>query len=144
MGSAGYQGILTELIAAVAASVDTLAEAIDRRLHLLKIHLPYHESDHVLNFAFRHLQAATIERICRELNYTWRQRLLGPVVTVQAFLLQVLHGKPHRFLRGPAEVFVSTHARRGTQTPLLIFHTLFAFVTSTSSAQHADSNEVDS
>ncbi|MBV8235285.1 MAG: IS1380 family transposase, partial [Acidimicrobiia bacterium] len=28
-----------------------LAEAIDERLHLLKFHLPYHESDHVLNFA---------------------------------------------------------------------------------------------
>ncbi len=40
----------------------------------------------------RHLQAATIERLCRELNYTWRQRILGPVATVQAFLLQVLHG----------------------------------------------------
>jgi hypothetical protein len=32
-----------------------LADAIDRRLHLLKIHLPYHESDHVLNFAFNAL-----------------------------------------------------------------------------------------
>jgi hypothetical protein len=29
-----------------------LIEAIDRRLHLLKIHLPYHESDHVLNIAY--------------------------------------------------------------------------------------------
>jgi hypothetical protein len=29
-----------------------LAEAIDRRLVLLKIHLPYHESDHVLNIAY--------------------------------------------------------------------------------------------
>jgi hypothetical protein len=29
-----------------------LIEAIDRRLHLLKIHLPYHESDHVLNLAY--------------------------------------------------------------------------------------------
>src|SRR3954451_15948477 len=28
-----------------------LAQAIDERLHLLKFHLPYHESDHVLNFA---------------------------------------------------------------------------------------------
>ncbi len=52
--------------------------------------------------AARHLQAATIERICRELNYTWRERLLGSAVTVQAFLLQVLHGNtacdhvPHR------------------------------------------------
>lgn len=29
-----------------------LAEAIDRHLGLLKIHLPYHESDHVLNIAY--------------------------------------------------------------------------------------------
>ena len=29
-----------------------LAEAIDRQLHLLKVHLPYHESDHVLNLAY--------------------------------------------------------------------------------------------
>ena len=29
-----------------------LVEAIDRRLHLLKIHRPYHESDHVLNLAY--------------------------------------------------------------------------------------------
>ena len=36
-----------------------LAEAIDRRLHLLKLHLPYHESDHVLNFAFNALCDAT-------------------------------------------------------------------------------------
>jgi hypothetical protein len=32
-----------------------LPEAINQRLHLLKIHLPYHESDHVLNFAFNAL-----------------------------------------------------------------------------------------
>ncbi len=29
-----------------------LAEAVDKRLHLLKIYLPYHESDHVLNIAY--------------------------------------------------------------------------------------------
>ncbi|MDZ4684176.1 MAG: IS1380 family transposase [Planctomycetaceae bacterium] len=29
-----------------------LAEAIDARLHLLQIHRPYHESDHVLNLAY--------------------------------------------------------------------------------------------
>jgi Transposase DDE domain group 1 len=29
-----------------------LAEAIDERLHLLKFHFPYHESDHVLNLAY--------------------------------------------------------------------------------------------
>jgi hypothetical protein len=36
-----------------------LIEAIDRRLHLLKIHLPYHESDHVLNMAYNALCAGT-------------------------------------------------------------------------------------
>ncbi len=36
-----------------------LAEAIDRRLHLLKIHLPYHESDHVLNIAYNLLAGGT-------------------------------------------------------------------------------------
>ena len=32
-----------------------LAEAIDQRLHLFKIHLPYHESDHVLSLAYNAL-----------------------------------------------------------------------------------------
>ena len=34
------------------APADALAAAIDGRLQLLKIHLPYHESDHVLNIAY--------------------------------------------------------------------------------------------
>ena len=29
-----------------------LIDDIDANLHLLKVHLPYHESDHVLNIAF--------------------------------------------------------------------------------------------
>lgn len=32
-----------------------LIEAIDQRLHVLKMHLPYHESDHVLNLAYNAL-----------------------------------------------------------------------------------------
>ena len=32
-----------------------LAEAIDQRLYLFKLHLPYHESDHVLNLAYNAL-----------------------------------------------------------------------------------------
>ena len=32
-----------------------LVAAIDKRLHLLQIHLPYHDSDHVLNLAFNPL-----------------------------------------------------------------------------------------
>ena len=36
-----------------------LVEAIDRTLHLLKVHLPYHESDHVLNIAYNILAGGT-------------------------------------------------------------------------------------
>ena len=32
-----------------------LIDAIDRHVHVLKIHLPYHESDHVLNLAYNAL-----------------------------------------------------------------------------------------
>ena len=36
-----------------------LVQAIDRRLRLLKVHLPYHESDHVLNVAYNILAGGT-------------------------------------------------------------------------------------
>ena len=32
-----------------------LIDAIDQNLHILKVHLPYHESDHVLNLAYNAL-----------------------------------------------------------------------------------------
>ena len=38
------------------------------------------------------LTAETIGQVCRELGYTWRERILNPVTTVHLFLLQVLHG----------------------------------------------------
>jgi hypothetical protein len=45
--SYGGIGLMHRLVGEIG-----LAKAIDRRLHLLKIHLPYHESDHVLNIAY--------------------------------------------------------------------------------------------
>src|SRR5207245_4346859 len=36
-----------------------LIEGIDRDLHLLKRHLPYHESDHVLNIAYNLLSGGS-------------------------------------------------------------------------------------
>ena len=36
-----------------------LIEALDRELQLLKVHLPYHESDHVLNIAYNLLSGGT-------------------------------------------------------------------------------------
>jgi hypothetical protein len=38
------------------------------------------------------LAAETIVKICGYLNYVCRDRVLGPVTTVQVFLLQILHG----------------------------------------------------
>ena len=45
--SAGGIGMIHRLVQRLQ-----LAESIDRGLHLLKWHLPYHESDHVLNIAY--------------------------------------------------------------------------------------------
>src|SRR4051812_36454949 len=36
-----------------------LVDAIDRHLHVLKVHQPFHESDHVLNFAYNSLCGGT-------------------------------------------------------------------------------------
>ena len=36
-----------------------LIDAIDDKLHLLKVHKPYHESDHVLNIAYNILAGGT-------------------------------------------------------------------------------------
>lgn len=46
----GGVGVFLELVKQTG-----LIDAIDRRLKLLKFHAPYHESDHVLNFAFNAL-----------------------------------------------------------------------------------------
>ena len=45
--SHGGIGLVHRLVSEIG-----LAEAIDRRVNVLKIHLPYHESDHVLNIAY--------------------------------------------------------------------------------------------
>jgi hypothetical protein len=44
------RGIRSGALHALARQVG-LMDAIDDRLHLLKFHFPYHESDHVLTFA---------------------------------------------------------------------------------------------
>jgi Transposase DDE domain group 1 len=55
--SMGGLGVMHELAKRVG-----LFESIDRRVHLLKVHKPYHESDHVLNFAYNALSGGqTIE-----------------------------------------------------------------------------------
>jgi hypothetical protein len=50
-----------------------LIEVLDRRLHLLKFHVPYHESDHVLNIAYNILCGGTcledLERLRNDEQY---------------------------------------------------------------------------
>jgi hypothetical protein len=53
LGSGGVAGL--HLLARQVGLID----ALDRRLHLLKVHLPYHESDHVLNIAYNILAGGT-------------------------------------------------------------------------------------
>ena len=48
--SDGGIGLIHKLVQEIG-----LAEAIDRKVYLLKFHLPYHESDHVLNIAYNAL-----------------------------------------------------------------------------------------
>jgi hypothetical protein len=52
--SAGGIGLMHRLVKHVG-----LVEAIDEHLQLLKFHLPYHESDHVLNIAYNLLAGGT-------------------------------------------------------------------------------------
>ena len=78
-----------------------------------------------------HLEPAAIERLCQELKHTWRDRLLGPVATVQAFLLQVLHGNtacdhvPH-LVNGSftGDAYIQARAR----LPLELFQRLLTLV----------------
>jgi hypothetical protein len=78
-----------------------------------------------------HLQAAMIERLCRELGHEWRQRILTPVVTIHAFLLQVLHGNsacdhvPH--LMG-GQFTGEAYCQARQRLPLALFQRLLANV----------------
>ena len=38
------------------------------------------------------LSSETIEAACRQVNYSWRKRVLDPATTISLFLLQILHG----------------------------------------------------
>ena len=79
------------------------------------------------------LQPEAILAACEAVGYTeWRDRLLNPVVTVQAFLLQILHGNtacrhlPH--LSG-LTFSASAYCQARQRVPLDVFQKLLARVT---------------
>ena len=58
IANAAFRTAVSALIHTMARQIG-LIDAIDDRLKLLKIHLPFHESDHVLNFAYNALCEGT-------------------------------------------------------------------------------------
>ena len=73
------------------------------------------------------LSAETIAGICHDLDYTWRDRVLGPVTTVHVFLLQILHGNTAcTALSRLAEVTFSaaSYCTARTRLPLALFQSL--------------------
>ncbi len=50
----GGVGAIHQMVRAVG-----LVDALDRNAHVLKVHLPYHESDHILNIAYNIIAGAT-------------------------------------------------------------------------------------
>ena len=73
------------------------------------------------------LAAETITTICRDLGYTWRDRVLDPVTTVQVFLLQILHGNTacSAMSRLAGVVFTAgAYCGARTRLPLALFEEL--------------------
>ena len=58
IANAAFRTAVSGVIHTMARQIG-LIDAIDDRLKLLKIHLPFHESDHVLNFAYNALCEGT-------------------------------------------------------------------------------------
>jgi hypothetical protein len=85
------------------------------------------------------LQTSVIEDVCRQIGYTWRERTLGPVATIHAFLLQVLHGNtacdhvPH--LVG-GRFTGEAYARARIRLPLELFDRLLSLVCQALGACH--------
>lgn len=78
-----------------------------------------------------HLQASTIEGLCRELDYVWRERTLGPVTTIHAFLMQVLHGNTacdHVSHLMGRKFTGEAYAQARARLPLALFERLLAAV----------------
>ena len=70
---------------------------------------------------------------CREAGYTWRDRVLGPVITIQAFFVQVLHGNTAcTHLRHLMRITFSAGAycQARMKLPLKVFQILLDAVTS--------------
>jgi len=77
------------------------------------------------------LTRPAIEDACRQEGYTWRRRLLDPVVTIYLFLLQVLHGNTactHVVQFGCWTFSDSAYCQARKRLPLRVFHRLLEWI----------------
>ena len=78
------------------------------------------------------LAPAAIEDACRQEGYSWRKRLLDPVVTIYLFLLQILHGNTacqHVVQFGRWTFSDSAYCQARKRLPLRVFHRLLEWIT---------------
>src|SRR3954452_5503107 len=81
------------------------------------------------------LAEETIEEACRQVNYSWRKRVLDPATTIYLFLLQVLHGNTacqHVAPFGGRSFTDSRYCRARNRLPFTIYHRLLQKVAATS------------
>jgi hypothetical protein len=73
------------------------------------------------------LSSETIEAACRQVNYSWRKRVLDPATTISLFLLQILHGNTacqHVVHFGGWSFSDSAYCQARKRLPLALFHAL--------------------
>jgi hypothetical protein len=79
----------------------------------------------------RQLEPDAIRRACYDIAYQWRQRMLDPVVTVQLFFVQILHGNTAcTHLRHLTQwaVTASAYCQARMKLPLSVFQRLLRTV----------------
>src|SRR5262245_42210118 len=78
------------------------------------------------------LAPAAIEAACRQEGYSWRNRLLGPVVAITLFPLPVLHGDTACSPVGELGCWTftdSAYCEARERLPLRVFHRLLEGIT---------------
>ena len=89
-----------------------------------------------------HLSSETIRSACRAAGYSWRDRTLGPDVTLWLFLLQVLHGNTacqHVTHFGNWAFSASAYCQARLRLPLRVLQVLLETIAGTLRAQTAAS-----
>jgi hypothetical protein len=79
----------------------------------------------------RQLEPDAIRQACHDIAYQWRQRLLDPVVTIQLFFVQILHGNTAcTHLRHLTQwaVTASAYCQARMKLPLSVFQRLLRAV----------------